>query len=294
MELNYNSAARLREFLEQNGLGMRKKFGQNFLINPGVRKTLVDALEAGEGESVWEIGPGLGAMTRLLLDTGLNVRAFEIDPGFSGVLREIFANDTGFSLVEGDVLKTWPSQQAVLNSPAPYLLGNLPYNIASILLADLIEKKCFFKRMVVTVQNEVALRMTAAVGSKNYSSFTVLCASAYKVKPLTVIKGSSFYPRPNVDSGGVLLELKEDRALQNLPSCFFPLLRGLFSSRRKQIKNTLEEFLSRRGGPVCTAAQVLEKSMIDGRLRPENLSFEDFAVLAKTAEDMGLYKKNVN
>ena len=284
--INYNSATGLRAFLDENGLGMRKKFGQNFLINPGVRKTLVEALRAPAGEAVWEIGPGLGAMTRLLLDSGLNVCAFEIDPGFAKILREFFAGDSGFSLIEGDVLKNWHDRP-----PAPYLLGNLPYNIAATLLADLTENGCYFKRMVVTVQREVALRMTAAVGTKNYSSFSVLCSMAYKVKPLTVIKSASFYPRPNVDSQGVLLELREDTCSQNLPSCFYPLLRRLFSSRRKTIKNNLEEFLSSFSGkPDPIAAGVLEISAVNGRLRPENLSYEDFLVLAKTIEDMGLSK----
>jgi 16S rRNA (adenine1518-N6/adenine1519-N6)-dimethyltransferase len=296
-ELNYNSAASLRAFLDENGLGMRKKYGQNFLINPGVRKALVEALRGSEQgavsseqwfsalRSVWEIGPGLGAMTRLLLDEGYNVRAFEIDPGFAKALRGLFAAADGFTLVVGDVLKTWRSQAA----DAPYLLGNLPYNIAATLLADLIENKRYFKSMVVTVQREVALRMTATVGTKNYSSFSVLCASAYKVKPLMTIKGASFYPRPNVDSQGVLLELKEDPALQELPRCFYPLLRRLFSSRRKTVKNNLEEFLSSRGssgGRELPAVEVLEKSGIDGRNRPENLTLEDFTVLAKTIENM--------
>jgi 16S rRNA (adenine1518-N6/adenine1519-N6)-dimethyltransferase len=100
------------------------------------------------------------------------------------------------------------------------------------------------------------------------------------------IKGASFYPRPNVDSQGVLLELKEDAALQELPRCFYPLLRRLFSSRRKTVKNNLEEFLSPRGSSAVPVSEVLEKSKIDGRNRPENLAFEDFAVLAKTIENM--------
>ena len=276
-EINYNSASDLRAFLDENGLGMRKKFGQNFLINPNVRKALVDALEAEQGETVWEIGPGLGSMTRLLLDADLKIRAFEIDPGFSGALKKLFAADSGFTLIEGDVLRTWPSQP-----PAPYLLGNLPYNIASALLADFIEKGRYFKRMVVTVQREVALRMTAAVDTKNYSSFTVLCASAYKVKLLSVIKGTSFYPRPNVDSQGVLLELRESR--QNLPPVFFPLLRQLFSSRRKTVKNNLDEFLSSRAktaAKIESASEILSQCAIDSRLRPENLAVEDFVEIAR-------------
>jgi 16S rRNA (adenine1518-N6/adenine1519-N6)-dimethyltransferase len=285
MELNYNSAADLRAFLERNGLGMRKKFGQNFLINPAVREALVRNLEADAKDAVWEIGPGLGAMTSLLLEKGLAVRAFELDPGFARALRELFAAYAGFTLIEGDVLKTWPTEP-----PAPYLLGNLPYNIAAALLADFIERGRFFKRIVVTVQREVALRMAAVPGTSDYSSFSVLCASAYRVKPLMVIKGASFYPRPNVDSQAVLLELRENAA--RVPACFYPLVRQLFSSRRKMIKNNLTGFFSHQQGASAAAASeaaltALEKSALDGAQRAEDLSLEDFAALAKTIEDMG-------
>jgi 16S rRNA (adenine1518-N6/adenine1519-N6)-dimethyltransferase len=283
MKLNYNSAAELRAFLDKNGLGMRKKFGQNFLINPAVREALVRALKAAAGESVWEIGPGLGAMTSLLLEQGLSVRAFEIDPGFARVLRELFAGNAGFTLVEGDVLKTWPDESA-----APYLLGNLPYNIAAALLADFIEQGRFFKRIVVTVQREIALRMAAVPGCADYSSFSVLCASAYRVKPLMIIKGASFYPRPNVDSQAVLLELRENAA-RTVPACFYPLVRQLFSSRRKTIKNNLTGFFKAgHGAPTAMALEVLEKSALDGNRRAEHLTLDDFAALAKTIEDMGI------
>jgi 16S rRNA (adenine1518-N6/adenine1519-N6)-dimethyltransferase len=274
MNLNYNSATALRAFLDENGMGMRKKFGQNFLINPAVREALVRALGAPAGESVWEIGSGLGAMTSLLLEQGLTVRAFEIDTGFAKFLRDFFSANAHFSLVEGDVLKTWPAQPS-----SPYLLGNLPYNIAAALLADFIEQRRFFKRMVVTVQREVARRMAAVRGSADYSSFSVLCSSAYRVKTLMVIKNASFYPRPNVDSQAVLLELKEDAASLIRPACFYPLLRRLFSSRRKTIKNNLTGF-------VPAAAEALEKSALDGGKRAEDLALEDFQALAQIIEDM--------
>jgi len=282
MTPNYNSAAALRAFLDQNGLGMRKKFGQNFLLNPGVREALVRALDAQVGESVWEIGPGLGAMTSLLLEQGLCVRAFEIDPGFTRVLREMFAANAGFTLIEGDVLKTWPNEPS-----APYLLGNLPYNIAAALLCDFIEQGRFFIRMVVTVQREVARRMAAVPGSADYSSFSVLCASVYRIKPLMVIKGASFYPKPNVDSQAVLLEKRDDVA-RIRPACFYPLVRRLFASRRKTIKNNLTAFFTSPKSPAAAAAQALEKSALDGSKRAEDLSLEDFEALAKAIADMGL------
>jgi 16S rRNA (adenine1518-N6/adenine1519-N6)-dimethyltransferase len=285
--LNYNSPDDLRTFLDEKGMGMIKKFGQNFLINPAIRKALIEALEAEAGESVWEIGAGLGAMTVPLLEKGLCVRAFEIDRGFIGALKAFFSANENFTLIEGDILKTWPDQP-----PADYLLGNLPYNIAATLLANFIVKRRFFRRMVVTVQREVAMRMAAAVGSRNYSSFSVLCASAYHVKPLMVIKSSSFYPRPNVDSQAVLLELRDDAESYQLPLCFHPLLRGLFSSRRKTIKNNLAAFIASRGKCSVSLQSALDdiftKSGLKSDERAETLALEEFVALAEVIDNMGL------
>jgi 16S rRNA (adenine1518-N6/adenine1519-N6)-dimethyltransferase len=146
MELNYNSGLALEAFLKTEGLGMRKRLGQNFLLNQDIRLRLADALGAQAGEQVWEIGPGLGAMTRILLDRKFQLCAFELDHGFIRVLYRLFGNDAGFTLIEGDVLRTWKSQ-----SPVPYMLGNLPYNIAASLIGDMTEQQRFFKCMVVTV-----------------------------------------------------------------------------------------------------------------------------------------------
>jgi 16S rRNA (adenine1518-N6/adenine1519-N6)-dimethyltransferase len=275
---NYNSPVSIRAFLDKNGLGMRKKFGQNFLINPVIRHELASALKAEAGDGVWEIGPGIGAMTSLLLEKGLSVRAFEIDTGFTRVIKGLFPENKSLTLVEGDVLKTWPAQPS-----APYLLGNLPYNIAATFLAELIVQGRFFKRMVVVTQREVALRMAASPSSADYSSFSVICSSAYRVKPLMLIKSASFYAKPNVDSQGVLLELKDTCAL---PPSFFPLVKRLFLSRRKTVKNNLAAFFApdaaTRNQALASAA--LEKCGIDGARRAEELSLEDFLRLAKTIE----------
>ena len=279
--INYNSSSALRAFLEQEGLGMRKKFGQNFLINPETRKNLVEALGAQVGDEVWEVGPGLGAMTALLLEKELKVKAFEIDPGFIRILKNIFSGKKSFTLVEGDVMKTWASQTKEGN--APFLLGNLPYNVAAALLADFIEKGCVFSRMVVTVQKEVALRMAASAGTPDYSSFSLLCASAYKVKPLMLIRRESFYPRPNVDSMGVLLESRfAAGCAEKYPAVFYPLVRALFASRRKTIKNNLLTFVSSR--EICEA--VLRENNIDEKERAENLEFSAFLSIAKSIDNM--------
>jgi 16S rRNA (adenine1518-N6/adenine1519-N6)-dimethyltransferase len=268
---------------------MRKQLGQNFLINRDARKRLLDALEFRPGDKVWEIGPGLGAMTEGLLDRGAELTAFEIDYGFSKVLNEFFAlplrkeGSPSFTLISGDVLKTWRKAEA-----APFLLGNLPYNIAAAILGDLIEKDRFFTRIVVTVQREVAQRMIAGPGSKNYSSFSVLCASAYTLKPLMVLKGPSFYPAPRVDSQGVLLSLRTDINPALYPPLFRPLVRGLFASRRKTIKNNLQSFLNsgilKKNGknPAAgeLAAEALKQCGIAPNERAENLGIPEFSALA--------------
>jgi len=292
--INYNSSSALRAFLDQEGLGMQKKFGQNFLINPKVREDLAGALDASSGSDVWEIGPGLGAMTDLLLKKNLKVKAFEIDIGFIRVLKKLFSENENFNLVEGDAMKTWQAEK-----PVQFLLGNLPYNIAAALLADFIEEGRTFKRMVVTVQKEVALRMGASAGSKDYSSFSVLCASMYKVKPLMVIRKESFFPQPNVDSMGVLFENRfSDAGDQGkYPQIFYPLVRSLFASRRKTVKNNLTAFISSRfvnlkelsgmsAQDLCI--EVLRANDVKENERAENLDFNAFLSLANSIDNMRL------
>ena len=297
--VNYDSPRELRAFLDTQGLGMRKKFGQNFLINSAARSRLLDALELQSGDEVWEIGPGLGAMTAGLLERGGRVTAFEIDPAFARILKSFFAAELSgpcpaFRLAEGDVLKTWPVEAAV--SPAGedlFLLGNLPYNIAAALLADFIERGRYFRRIVVTVQREVAMRMAAPPLSADYSSFSVLCSSVYKITLLHVIKSSCFYPAPRVDSQGVRLDLLSPK--KDMPRYFNPLVRSLFAGRRKTIRNTLSNFTAsvimkepgKSSGPAREKAEeVLNRAGIDGERRPETLGIDEFAALAVFFEEI--------
>jgi 16S rRNA (adenine1518-N6/adenine1519-N6)-dimethyltransferase len=285
---NYDSPGELKAFLDERGIGMRKKFGQNFMINPRERSMLLDALELPAGAKVWEAGAGLGAMTAGLLERGADVTAFEIDPAFARALREFFGDyPTGsggsFHLVEGDILKTWGLVN--VTDDKLFLFGNLPYNIAAALIADFIEKGRFFKRAVITVQREVAQRMAAGPGSADYSSFSVLCLSVYKVKLLKIIKPSSFYPAPRVDSRGVRMDLISEP--EKKPKLFYPLVRSLFSSRRKTIRNTLTAFASSViiGSEKEVAEETLKKACISGDRRAETLSIDEFTALAVFLEE---------
>ncbi len=164
--LNHDSPVEIRAVLERRGIGLKKRWGQNFLVNRGARERLVGLLDAPPGALAWEIGPGLGAMTGLLLDRGIRVVAFEVDHGIARFLREEeLADREGFTLVEGDFLRTWRDALAAYGVP-DVVLGNLPYRSASLMIADLVTGNLRPSRAVFTVQRELADRLTAAPGAK--------------------------------------------------------------------------------------------------------------------------------
>ncbi len=287
--LDYDSPVSLKAYLDAQGLGMQKKFGQNFLVNRTIRERLVNLLGAAEGDSVWEVGPGLGSMTALLLDRRLATTAFEIDRGFAASVRTFFSSDPLFRLVEGDALRTWKVEATERGVPK-YFFGNLPYNIAATLMGDLIEGGAIFERAVVTVQKEVAQRMAAKPKDPDYSSFTVLVSSAYDARLALSMKPGSFWPRPNVDSAGIVMNRKENPPQPLSELRFRSLVKGLFVSRRKTVKNNLETWLrslssvSQDGIPSGSvgelAAAVLQTAGVHGIVRAETLTLEEFVAIS--------------
>lgn len=263
---NYDSPRDLAAYLEARGLGMRKRYGQNFLVNPDVRRRIADLAEAESGSLVWEIGPGLGAMTSELLDRGVRVEAFEIDPGFSGALREIYGGQAGFRLREGDFLRTRAS--AWEEARPDRILGNLPYNSAAAMLAAILEGGTPPERMVFTVQKEAARRMASGPGTKEYASFTVLCRSVCDVRIAFDIGSSSFWPAPRVTSSVVLLTPRADAAPEAGTPGFTRFVRSLFSSRRKTAVNNLRAL--GRSGPE--AADILRGMGFPADARAESMS----------------------
>lgn len=282
---DYDSPIALKAFLDARGMAMQKKFGQNFMVNRAHRERLIDALGIEEGTSVWEIGPGLGAMTASLLDRGAKLTAFEIDRGFCVVLREIFADKPGFRLVEGDVLKKWEDIARLDGAPSR-LFGNLPYNIAAAIVGDMISEGLRFDTIVITVQKEVALRMAAKPGTEDYSSFSVLCQWAYQVAPLMDLAAGSFWPRPNVTSRGIKMTKRPDWPRCSSPETFMAILRALFSSRRKMIRNNFAAWLADKPefaarDPEGTLVDtLLASAKVDPRARAETLCVDDFLRLS--------------
>ena len=274
---DYNSPAELKQVLDTNGFSMQKKFGQNFLINEQARKKLIDNLDIDDKSTVWEVGPGLGAMTSEILERGSDLTVFEIDRGFASLIKQFFQEyfeKDKFRIVEGDVLKTWKKQLDEKGIPSRFF-GNLPYNIAATIVADTIENNIRFDKCVFTVQKEVALRMAAKPGTEDYSSFSVLCQWAYDVKPILVLTGGNFWPKPNVDSRAVLMTKKDNFPGCTNPSLFVKINRALFSSRRKTVRNNLSIFLKNND----MAVEYLNKAGIDIMKRAEVLTIPELIKL---------------
>ena len=202
------------------------------------------------------------------MEAGADLTVFEIDRGFVQLLTSYFGSYHSFHLIEGDVLKTWKAEYQ-RHAPKAFF-GNLPYNIAAKLIAATIEAECFFDRMVITVQKEVGLRMTAAPGSADYSSFSVLCQWAYDVEPIRdIAPAKKQSPQPVRDA-----------------RLFLSLVRGLFSSRRKTVKNNLSTILAARGKKMLPAESLLKAAEIDPAARAESLTVYDFIRLSDTLCDV--------
>ena len=234
--LNYSSINEISSVLAENGLAMTKKFGQNFLINPDARERIAASIQIEKGMRVWEIGPGLGAITHILLKKGASVTAFEIDHGFASVLRNEAFSDEDFTLIEGDALET------LFQIPfdAERIVGNLPYNVGSEIIARIIERGLLPPLMVFTLQKEVAERMTAKAGSDAYSSFSVLSQLEYDNSIPYVIKAGSFFPAPRVDSAVIVMKRRESSILlDGEREGFLAFVRMVFNQRRKTLRNNI-------------------------------------------------------
>ena len=280
-DLNYDSISEIDSILKENGLAMSKKFGQNFLTSRQGRERVVELMNLEEGMKVWEVGPGLGAITHLVLKSGVDLTCFEIDHGFADILRtKAFADEEKFSLVEGDALKTLFDFKYTPDR----IIGNLPYNVGSVIIARLIERSILPDLMVFTLQKEVVERMCAHPGDESYSSFSVLTQLDYENKLALTLKRGCFWPQPQVDSAVVVMKKRETSLVpDSLRDTFLPLVRDLFSQRRKTIKNNL---VSSKYGNLGKEAieNIISDAGLNGGERAEALSFQNLIALSESAK----------
>lgn len=277
--MNHDSPSEIRRELERLGLRLQKRWGQNFLVNPAARQRIVELLQPQPGERIWEIGPGLGALTELLLPRVGRLVVFEIDHGLIGYLRERFGGEPRFELEAGDALKRWRGLYA--QQPPDGVIGNLPYSSASALVGAFAEERVRASRLVFTVQKELARRMGAAPGSKDYSSFSVLCQSAFRVRECFDLRAGSFFPAPAVVSTVVELRPLSAEQPAEQPAAewafFLRTLRALFRSRRKTIRNNL---LAAGLGDEERLREALRRAGVEPGQRAEELEPEGLRRLA--------------
>lgn len=275
---DYTSISAINTILKENGLCMSKKFGQNFLISDSALSKIADFAEINSTSKIWEVGPGLGALTSKMLATGADVTCFEIDHGFCKILREqAFSDCPNFCLIEGDALKNWQYVYETKGCP-DVICANLPYNVGSVFIASLIEQRCIANKMVFTLQSEVVQRICSNIGDDQYSGFSILTSLDYTNKEVLKLKSSNFWPAPNVDSSVVVMTKRpQAQVSEELAKPFIKICRALFSQRRKTVKNNLKALnLSAQ-----QLDQVLENSAIPQNERAEKLTISQINELVK-------------
>lgn len=257
-----------------------KKWGQHFLADSGIARRIVAAAEIGPGESVIEVGPGGGALTALLAETPGRVLAVEIDPRRAAALERDFSSSENVRVVAGDFLsrsvRDWLATAAL--SPPAVLVGNLPYNVATRILAGAVEQRAEISRIVATVQQEVARRLVARPGDEAYGYLSVRMSLFARTKLLFDIRPGAFRPAPKVVSTVVGIVPREPPVAGEELDRLLEVVSRAFRSRRKTLANAL----SGEGGRARWLAALLAAGLPE-KSRAEELDADDFLRLLRAA-----------
>lgn len=272
------------DLIRNHGFAVQKKFGQNFLIDTNMLEGIVSFAQIDKDDCVLEIGPGMGALTGYLVDAAGKVIAVEVDKVLIPLLEGSFSDCDNFILINDDILKVdLASLVESENSGNPIkVVANLPYYITTPIVMKLLEAELPIKSITIMIQKEVARRMVTGPGSKDYGALSL--AVQYYSKPAFGIEVSknSFYPRPDVDSSVIRLDLykPEERPVKaEDPAFLFRIIRAAFGQRRKTLSNALSNApdVNVNREQVCEALKQMEKSKT---IRGEVLTLSEFAELA--------------
>lgn len=254
---------------------MSKKLGQNFLIKRGIVDEIVHAAELTVGEPVLEVGPGIGTLTQGLAQSGADVTAIELDRRLLEVLDTTLASYDNVRIIHGDVLKL--DVPTIMNHKPFKVVANLPYYITTPIIMSLLESKLPIERLVVMVQKEVALRMIAKPGTKDYGALSV--AVQYYTEPDIVldVPPKSFLPAPAVTSSVIRCVLRDKPPVDVIDEkLFFRVVKAGFAQRRKTFYNTMKT----TGLTRDRIEELLAKANIDGQRRGETFTLQEFADVA--------------
>lgn len=276
------------QVLQKHEFQFKKKFGQNFLIDPHVLDKIVDAAQITKDDFVLEIGPGIGTLTQYLCENARQVLAVEIDDKLIPILKETLQPYDNVEVLHGDILKQDIQQIAdTYNDGKPIkVVANLPYYITTPIIMELFESHVPLANVTVMVQKEVADRMKAEPGTKEYGALSL--AVQYYAKPYIAafVPPNCFMPRPNVGSAVIRLD-----CLSRVPvevhneKLMFRLIRASFNQRRKTLQNGIANS-AELSFTKEQAARAIEQAGFDVRIRGEKLGLEEFARLADELERM--------
>ncbi|MBI3990132.1 MAG: 16S rRNA (adenine(1518)-N(6)/adenine(1519)-N(6))-dimethyltransferase RsmA [candidate division NC10 bacterium] len=275
-----------RRVLREHGLRPMKRLGQNFLIDPPVRDLIIKVAALKPEDQVVEIGAGTGILTEALASCVRSLWAVEIDPRLFAILKKRIGEREGVTLLQEDALHLdFPSflGQGAGGGRAK-VIANLPYSMATAILLKLLPLHNLFSFLLVMVQQEVAERLLAPPGKKAYGSLTVLCRYHADVSLVAKIPREAFYPRPEVSSALIRLDLLPSPRLETPdPAFFFQVVRAAFAQRRKTLRNAL---LNALGEERPILEQALTTAGIDPTRRGETLNLEEFGQLSNALHDL--------
>ncbi len=276
------SSSSFRELVRLYGVDPKKSLGQNFLVDEQYLGAILAAAELEQSDVVLEIGPGLGTLTRALADVCHHVVAVELDERLIDLLRVGFATRADISVVHGDILALDPPSVVIAHQPATEpavhykVVANLPYYITSPVLRHLLEAVPAPSRIVVMVQREVAERICAQPGDLSILAVSV----QFYAEPRLVhhVPAAAFYPRPQVDSVLLRLDVRSEPYISNIhPDLFFRIVRAGFGQKRKQLLNSLSNGLHL---PKPAIVDALNDADIDPKRRAQTLSLDEWGALA--------------
>jgi 16S rRNA (adenine1518-N6/adenine1519-N6)-dimethyltransferase len=261
--------------LRAHGIHPKKSLGQNFLLDPSALEGIVAAAEISREDSVLEIGPGLGSLTRYLAAAARRVVAVELDGSLIPLLQDVLAGAPNVTIVHNDILEANPVE--LMGEDGYAVVANIPYYITSAVIRHLLEAALRPTRLVLTVQREVAERITARPGDM---SLLALSVQVYG-RPRIVLRvpAEAFYPPPKIDSSAVRVDLYPQPLIPaEQMNTFFQLAKAGFGQKRKTLRNSLSGGL---GWPGERAAALLTAANIDPMRRAETLSMDEWKILTQ-------------
>jgi 16S rRNA (adenine1518-N6/adenine1519-N6)-dimethyltransferase len=276
--------------LREYGLFPRKRLGQHFLVDPNILNKVIRTAQVGKEDVVLEVGPGLGAMTLALAREVKKVIAIEIDRKLAAILKEKVTVHPNVEVVESDILRVDFKHFFQKEGHPIKVVANLPYQISTPLLFRFIESKEAFSTFTLMLQKEVAERMVAPPGKKEYGPLSIFAQMFLDVSIRFFIKPSAFSPPPKVESAVVHMVWKEKPMVQtNDEQWFKKVVKACFGYRRKTLSNALKH--SELSLPESIALS-MGKIGIDPRRRPETLTIEEFTKLAEALKPDNLPRKS--